>query len=102
MTELLTYGDIVLEASLDDLSAEEFFAQEHPSRFERVDWTDKRPSMQYLQVQFDYWSKRLSDALEEFHVFVKWGIDVPDQLMRCVNSASKQQDKYYLMMINHE
>ena len=98
MYELLTYGDIILEASLDDITPEQFIAEEHPSRFERVDWANHRPSMQYLQKQFDEWTERLTKSQNELAVIRRWHLEVPEQLQRCVDAAKKQQNKWYNLL----
>lgn len=98
MNRLLTYGDIILEAAADDITPEQFVAEEHPSRFEEVDWSNHRPSMQYLQREFNEWTNRLRDVQNDLAVIRRWHLEVPDQLQRCVDAAKKQQDKWYNLL----
>lgn len=101
MNNLYTYGDVILEAGLDDMDPLEWAATESPERLEYVDWNDRRPSMSYLQAMYDERHERYERAMADYRVVRRWyPNDIPERLQKWVAETKADLDEAFEMLNN--
>lgn len=95
MNKLYTYGDLVLEAGLDDMAVDEWCATESPERLESIDWNDERPSIAYLQARYDECYERYARAMNDYTVIARWRLDIPERLQKWVHETRADMHRAY-------
>lgn len=96
MNKLYTFGDVILEAGLDDMEPNEWAATENPERLEYVDWNDRRPSMAYLQARYNEWVERHEEAMHDYCVIHRYyPNDIPARLQRWVDETRDRLNAAY-------
>lgn len=88
--ELRTMGDVRLAAIDCGMTVEQYFAESAPEELERVDWTDERPSEEYLDERLQILDDQISQLERERRILRKWGCAVPSELDEWESKLSKR------------
>lgn len=98
MNEYRTMGDVRLAAEDCGMTVEQFFAESYPEDFERVDWSDERPSNKYLKEQLKVLDERIISLENERRILRKWGHKIPEELDEWYSQATKRYAEIYWMI----
>ena len=88
-------GDVRLAAEDCGMTVEQFFAESYPEEFEQVDWSNDRPSNEYLEEQLQVLGERLESLEKERRILKKWGCQIPEELDEWYSQVSKRFTEIY-------
>lgn len=88
-------GDVRLEAIDCGMTVEQYFAESSPEQLERVDWTDERPSGEYLGERLQDLNDQIEQLERERRILRKWDCAVPSELDEWLSVLSKRWTELY-------